>query len=85
MSLVIIAVHVILSDNILISHYLNDKKSNTYTHFCSARERESLICKEEKDRSEVLSFIFFIIYIEESFLVGFFPLGFSQGKSVLIL
>ena len=62
---------------------------DTQTHTCVVhereRERESLICKEEKDQSEVLSLIFLIIYIEEAFLAGFFSLGFSQGKFVLIL
>ena len=43
---------------------------------------------KEKDQALisflVLPFIFYGIYIEEAF-AGFFPLGFSQDKSVLLL
>ena len=58
---------------------------NTHSHLCSALvEREKYLEKEE-DRDLisllVLPFIFLGIYIEEAF-AGFFPLGFSQDKSV---
>ena len=61
---------------------------NTYSHWCSAIVEERGVAGEEEDQSLisflVLPFIFWGIYIEEAF-VGFFPLGFSQDKSVLFL
>ena len=51
-------------------------------------EKRKKYLEKEEDQALisllVLSFIFLGIYIEEAF-VGFFPLGFSQDKSVLFL
>ena len=61
---------------------------STHSHLCSALvEREKQLEKEDDQALIsllVLPFIFLGIYIEEAF-AGFFPLGFSQDKSVLFL
>ena len=61
---------------------------NTNSHLCSTLVEKREVAGEGGrlgfDLLVVFIFIFWGIYIEEAF-VGFFPLGFSQDKSVLFL
>ena len=61
---------------------------NTHSHLCSALVEKEKQLEKEEDQAFisllVLTFTFLGIYIEEAF-AGFFPLGFSQDKSVLFL
>ena len=59
---------------------------NTHSHLCSALvEREKQLEKEEdQDLISLLVLPFWGIYIKEAF-TRFFPLGFSQDKSMLFL
>ena len=62
---------------------------NTHTHLCSALVREREVAGEGGGSVFDLSFGFtFYIFgasILRKILLGFFPLGFSQDKSVLFL
>ena len=62
---------------------------NTHTHLCSALVKKREVAGEGGGSVFYQSFGFYLlsfwgIYIEEAF-AGFFPLGFSQDKSVLFL
>ena len=56
--------------------------SDTHSHLCSALVEKRRLEKEE-DQALIFLLVlsFWGIYIEEAF-VGFFPLGFSQDKSL---
>ena len=62
---------------------------STHTHLYSALVEKREKCLEKEEDQDlisllVLSFIFWGIYIKEAF-AGFFPLGFSQDKSLFSL
>ena len=58
---------------------------NTHSHLCSALVKEREVAREGGgsvfDQSFGFTFYLLGIYIEEAF-AGFFPLGFSQNKSM---
>ena len=84
-----------MSNELIKSEWMNINRGvalliwNTHSHLYSTlvEKREKYLEKEEDQALIsllVLYFIFWGIYIAEAF-AGFYPLGFSQDKSVLFL